>query len=78
MTVSCAGWQHRWSNGACRWDFAPIGCMVARLVGAVAPYRAPTAAKLVPDIKAKLRDSRSSLAMTSFDPPSCPPPATTR
>jgi len=37
-------------------------------VGAVAPYRAPTAAKLVPDIKAKLRDSRSSLAMTSFDP----------
>ena len=28
MTVFCAGWPHRWSKGACRWDFAPIGCMI--------------------------------------------------
>ena len=28
MKVFCAGWHHRWSKGACRWDFAPIGCMI--------------------------------------------------
>ena len=41
MTVSCAGWQHRWSKGACRWDFAPIGCMIegSAADGAVARYR---------------------------------------
>ena len=41
MTVSCAGSQHRWSKGACRWDFAPIGCMIegSAADGAVARYR---------------------------------------
>src|ERR1700736_4808323 len=41
MTVSCAGWQHRWSKGACRWGFAPIGCMIegSAADGAVARYQ---------------------------------------